>query len=64
MHARNPKLSYFEENKDKMDSNLSRFEKYAVANKWDSSIWAADLSALLKGRALEVYDRLSVVDTK
>ena len=43
-----------------MDSYLSRFEKYAVANKWDKSIWAAYLSALLKGRALEVYDRLSV----
>ena len=35
-----------------MDSYLSRFEKYAVANKWDRSIWAAYLSALLKGRAL------------
>ena len=61
-HARNPKLPYFEENKDKMDSYLSRFKKYAIANKWDSSIWAAYLSALLKGRALEVYDRLSVAD--
>ena len=61
-HARNPKLPYFEENKNKMDSYLSRFEKYAVANKWDRSIWAAYLSALLKGRALEVYDRLSVAD--
>ena len=59
-HARNPKLPYFEESKDKMDSYLSRFEKYAVANKWDRSIWTAFLSALLKGRALEVYDRLSV----
>ena len=45
-----------------MDSYLSRFEKYAVANKWDRSIWAAYLSALLKGRALEVYDSLSVAD--
>ena len=61
-HARNPKLPYFEETKDKMDIYLSRFEKYAVANKWDRSIWAAYLSALLKGRALEVYDRLSVAD--
>ena len=52
MHARNPKLPYFEESKDKMDSYLSRFEKYAVANKWDRSIWAAYLSALLKGRHL------------
>ena len=61
-HALNPKFPYFEESKDKMDSYLSRFEKYAVANKWDRSIWAAYLSALLKGRALEVYDRLSVAD--
>ena len=61
-HARNPKLPYFEESKDKMDSYLSRFEKYVVANKWDRSIWAAYFSALLKGRALEVYDRLSVAD--
>ena len=45
-----------------MDSYLSKFEKYAVANKWDRSIWAAYLSALLEGRALEVYDRLSVAD--
>ena len=48
-HARNPKLPYFEENKDKMDSYLSRFEKYVFANKWERSIWAAYLSALLKG---------------
>ena len=61
-HAQNPKLPYFEESKDKMDSYLSTFEKYAVANKWDRSIWAAYLSALLNGRALEVYDRLSVAD--
>ena len=39
-----------------MDSYLSRFEKYATSNKWDI------LSALLKGRALVVYDRLSTED--
>ena len=58
-HARDPKLPYFDESKDKMDSYLSRF-KYATANEWKKSIWAAYLSALLKGRALDVYDRLSV----
>ena len=57
-HARDPKLPYFEERKDKMDSYLSRFEKYAMANKWDKSAWAA----YLKGRALDVYDRLSTED--
>ena len=61
-HARDPKLPYFEESKDKMDSYLSRFEKYATANKWDKNVWATYLSALLKGRALDVYDRLSTED--
>ena len=61
-HARDPKLPYFEESKNKMDSYLSRFEKYATANKWDKNVWAAYLSALLKGRALDVYDRLSTED--
>ena len=61
-HARDPKFPYFEESKDKMDSYLSRFEKYATANKWDKNVWAAYLSALLKGRALDVYDRLSTED--
>ena len=61
-HARDPKLPYFEESKDKMDSYLSRVEKYATANKWDKNVWAAYLSALLKGRALDVYDRLSTED--
>ena len=61
-HARDPKLPYFEESKDKMDSYWSRFEKYATANKWDKNVWAAYFSALLKGRALDVYDRLSTED--
>ena len=61
-HARDPKLPYFKESKDKMDNYLSRFEKYATANKWDKNVWAAYLSALLKGRALVVYDRLSTED--
>ena len=33
-HARDPKLPYFDKSKDKMDSYLSRFEKYATANEW------------------------------
>ena len=61
-HARDPKLPYFEESKDKMASYLSRFEKYATANKWDKNVWAAYLGALLKGRALDVHDRLSTED--
>ena len=31
-HAHDPKLPYFDDSKDKMDSFLSSFEKYATAN--------------------------------
>ena len=58
-HPRSPKLPYFDEHTDKMDSYLTRFESYALSNKWDPSMWASYLSALLKGRALEVFVRLS-----
>ena len=58
-NPRSPKLPYFDEHTDKMDSYLTRFESYAMSNKWDPSMWASYLSALLKGRALEVFVRLS-----
>ena len=58
-NPRSPKLPYFDEHTDKMDSYLTRFENYALSNKWDPSMWASYLSALLKGRALEVFVRLS-----
>ena len=58
-NPRSPKRPYFDEHTDKMDSYLTRFESYAMSNKWDPSMWASYLSALLKGRALEVFVRLS-----
>ena len=58
-NPRSPKLPSFDEHTDKMDSYLTRFESYALSNKWDPSMWASYLSALLKGRALEVFVRLS-----
>ena len=58
-NPRSPKLPYFDEHTDKLDSYLTRFESYALSNKWDLSMWASYLSALLKGRALEVFVRLS-----
>ena len=61
-NPRSPKLPYFDEHTDKMDSYLTRFESYALSNKWDPSMWASYLSALLKGRALEVFVRLSIDD--
>ena len=61
-NARFPKLPYFDEKTDQMDSYLTRFESYATACKWDPARWALYLSALLKGRALEVFVRLSKDD--
>ena len=58
-NPRSPKLPYFDEHTDKINSYLTRFESYAMSNKWDPSMWASYLSALLKGRALEVFVRLS-----
>ena len=61
-NPRSPKLPYFDEHMDTMDSYLTRFESYAISNKWDPSMWASYLSALLKRRALEVFIRLSKDD--
>ena len=57
--ARAPKLPAFYENTDKMDAYLERFERFAKNNKWQEDVWATRLSALLTGRSLELYSRLS-----
>ena len=54
-----PKLSYFDEGKDNVDSYLRRFERYASLQGWPQAEWATYLSALLKGKALEVYSRMT-----
>ena len=53
-----PKLPTFVDGTDELDNYLMRFERFATANKWEKSDWAVCLSALLTGRALEVYTRL------
>ena len=58
-----PKIPAFDEARDDMDAYLRRFERYATANKWGKELWAVSLSALLKGKALEVFSRLSVDDS-
>ena len=60
--ARAPKLPFFEDTKDDIDSYLKRFERYASSQGWDHDHWAINLSALLKGRALEVYSRIAPYD--
>lgn len=54
-----PKLPSFIDYKDDLDSYLNRFERFAKCNNWDKSTWSTSLSALLSGRALDVYSRLS-----
>ncbi|XP_069108942.1 uncharacterized protein [Argopecten irradians] len=59
-----PKLPAFEEEKDNIDSYIQRFERYATAQRWvKETHWAANLSALLKGRALDVFTRLPVEES-
>ena len=45
--------------KDNLDAYLRRFERFAETAKWQKTGWASKLSALLSGRALGVYSRLS-----
>jgi len=57
-----PKMPYFDEDKDFTDSYLNLFEKFAVSQNADKSTWALSLSALLRGRALDVYSMMSKDD--
>ena len=54
-----PKLPPFDQENDNMDAYLKRFERYQESLKWPQEEWAVNLSALLRGKALEVYSRLS-----
>jgi len=47
-----------------MDSFLHRFELCADSQRWSKEQWAVYMSALLKGKALEVYSRLPVKDAQ
>ena len=54
-----PKLPPFKDGQDELDSYLLRYERFAKNQKWDKSLWASYLSALLSGAALDVYSRMS-----
>lgn len=54
-----PKLPTFVDGKNDLDSYLQRFERFAKNINWEESTWSISLSALLTGRALYVYPRLS-----
>jgi len=59
-----PKLPHFDEHKDNIDSYLRRFERYAALQDWEANDWAIYLSALLKGKALEVYCWLTETEAR
>ena len=54
-----PKLPAFMDRKDDLDSWLLRFERFATTSGWLKESWCTSLSALLTGRALEAFYRLS-----
>ena len=54
-----PKIPPFDDVNDDMDSYLQRFEKLAVFYKWKESDYAYLLGTLLRGRALDLYVKLS-----
>ncbi len=57
--ARYPKMPYFDENKDDIDSYLFRFEAFAKNLKWEREEWAMFLGVHLKGTALALFHSLS-----
>ena len=60
--AKSPRLPSFIDEKDELDSYLLRFERYAENASWEKDTWAIKLSALLTGRAMDVYTRMSDAD--
>lgn len=57
-----PKLLVFDDVHDGMDSFLLRFERYAEARNRGEENWAIKLSALLRGKALDVYALMPKTD--
>ena len=58
--AKIPKLPMFNDDKDELDAYLQRFERYATEQGWKQKNWALNLSALLSGKALDVYSTLPI----
>lgn len=56
--VKGPKLPAFDESKDNIDAYIQRFERYTRAQNWNVGNWGSHLSALLTGKALDVFARL------
>jgi transposase InsO family protein len=52
------KLPIFDDDKDDLDAYLSRFERTCVMYGVDQANWSVQLARFLKGKALEVYQRI------
>nr|CAB3263335.1 uncharacterized protein LOC108950802 [Phallusia mammillata] len=59
-----PELPKFVDGVDDMDGYLLRFERYAENSGWERNQWAPWLSALLTGKAMGVYSRLSAEEAR
>ena len=59
-----PGLPGFVNGKNNLDNYLLRFERYAIIAGWQRDTWAARLSPLLTGKALDVYSGLSSEDAR
>ena len=60
--AKAPYLPSFIDEKDELDNYLLHLEHYAENANWEKNTWAIKLSALLTGRTMEVYTRMSDAD--
>ncbi|GFS10733.1 reverse transcriptase [Elysia marginata] len=58
-NAKHPNFPHFQDGKDDLDIWLTRFERFAESNNWSRDKWSSLLCALLTGRALDCYGRLS-----
>ena len=59
-----PKIPFFDDTTDDMDSYLERFEWVAENCNWDKEDWPFHLSQYLRGKAMEAYTRLTKSDRK
>ncbi|KAL8589271.1 hypothetical protein ACOMHN_039914 [Nucella lapillus] len=60
-HTPRPQLPKFSEGSDSMDAYISRFEVFARSQGWPEREWAMILSALLTGKALNIFSTLPAV---
>ena len=56
----NPRFQCFDEQKDKIDSYLQTFERFASNIGWEVESYGTYLSTLLTGKARDVYNRLPI----